>query len=94
MLVDDCFRCRYYSWTHYLVCAVHPSGVDGDACPDFESDPTADAVQYRDFLGLGEDAEPIDNPWHPDPDENWAPPGTRYVDGELEFVEARDADGR
>jgi len=86
MRIEDCFRCRYYSWTHYLVCAVHPNGVSDDVCPDFESDPQV-TVAYDDFLGLGEDADAIDNPWHPDPDENWAPPGTRYVDGELEFAD-------
>jgi hypothetical protein len=29
----------------------------------------------------------INNPWHCDPEENWAPPGTKYVVGELVFVE-------
>ncbi len=29
----------------------------------------------------------INNPWHPDPEENWSPPGTKYVDGELVFIE-------
>ncbi|MGB3405451.1 MAG: hypothetical protein WBA77_22390 [Microcoleaceae cyanobacterium] len=40
-------------------------------------------------LGVGEAEvdDTINNPWHPDPDENWSPPGTKYVDGELVFIE-------
>jgi hypothetical protein len=33
----QCDRCNYNAQSPYLVCAVHPSGVDGDYCPDFES---------------------------------------------------------
>ena len=41
-------------------------------------------------MGIGEAVEvddTINNPWHSDPEENWSPPGTKYVDGELVFVE-------
>jgi|GEM_PF-2116667 len=27
--------------------------------------------------------EPINNPYHPDPQDNWSPPGTAYYNGEL-----------
>lgn len=33
----ECDRCNYYAHSKYLVCAVHPSGIDGNYCPDFES---------------------------------------------------------
>jgi len=35
--ISDCDRCRLYSQTSYLVCAVHPYGPVGDYCQDFES---------------------------------------------------------
>ncbi len=41
---------------------------------------------FRDFLGVVEPLEvngSINNPYHPDPEENWSPPGTRYINGEL-----------
>lgn len=83
--INDCFTCCYYAWDYHLVCAVHPTGLDDESCDDFESDPGTEGIVYRDFLGLGElDA---DNPWHSNPEENWAPPGTKYVDGELVFIE-------
>jgi len=88
--IDDCYTCRYYAWDFHLVCTVHPSEPDDETCDDFESDPETEAILYQDFLGLGEPVEEddtINNPWHCDPEENWAPPGTKYVDGELVFVE-------
>lgn len=90
MRIDDCFTCRYYSWDFHLVCAVHPTGPENETCKDFDHDPETEAILYEDFLGVGEAVEEngsINNPWHPDPDENWSPPGTKYVDGELVFVE-------
>jgi len=33
----QCDCCNYNAQSPYLVCAVHPSGVDDDYCPDFES---------------------------------------------------------
>ncbi|MFY7805775.1 MAG: hypothetical protein ACOVQ7_20395 [Limnoraphis robusta] len=63
---------------------------DDETCEDFDHDPETEGIVYRDFLGVGEPVEvggTINNPWHCDPEENWAPPGTKYVDGELVFVE-------
>ncbi|MEB3282153.1 MAG: hypothetical protein VKK42_24875 [Lyngbya sp.] len=73
-----------------MACAVHPTGPNDETCEDFESDPETEAILYKDFLGVGEPVEvdgAINNLWHCDPEENWAPPGTKYVDGELVFVE-------
>ncbi|MGB3191129.1 MAG: hypothetical protein WBB43_17120 [Limnoraphis sp.] len=88
--INDCFTCCYYAWDFHLVCAVHPTGPENKTCDDFERDPETEAILYKDFLGVGEPVEQngtINNPWHRDPEENWAPPGTKYVDGELVFVE-------
>lgn len=87
--IDDCFTCRYYSWDFHLVCAVHPTGPENESCNDFDHDPETEAILYRDFLGVSEAEvdDTINNPWHPDPEENCSPPGTKYVDGELVFVD-------
>ena len=72
-----CEDCGYYADSPYLVCALHPTGPE-DNCPDYE-----DAVGEATLLPFD---EPYENPWHSDPEENWAPPGTKYVNGELIFV--------
>lgn len=41
MKIPDCDRCLLYSHNPYLVCAVHPDGVDGNSCLDFREDPNA-----------------------------------------------------
>jgi hypothetical protein len=33
--IPECDRCSLYAHNPYLICAVHPSGVDGDRCIDF-----------------------------------------------------------
>ena len=38
--LDCCNRCRFYARNPHLVCALHPCGVDGDSCSDFELDLT------------------------------------------------------
>jgi hypothetical protein len=73
-----CEDCSYYADSPHLVCAVHPTGPVEADCPDYE-DAVGETVQYP--LDT-----PYQNPWHPDPEENWSPPGTRYVNGELVFV--------
>ena len=35
--IPDCDRCLLYSHNPYLVCAVHPDGVETDTCLDFRS---------------------------------------------------------
>ena len=34
----QCDRCLFYCYSPYLVCSVHPNGVDSD-CLDFRADP-------------------------------------------------------
>ncbi len=41
----DCDRCLFYSHNpHHLICAVHPSGVEGNSCLDFRKDPNAEEL--------------------------------------------------
>ncbi|HEY9628854.1 MAG TPA: hypothetical protein V6C84_16255 [Coleofasciculaceae cyanobacterium] len=37
--LPECNRCQLYAHDPHLVCAVHPIGVEGNRCPDFEIDP-------------------------------------------------------
>lgn len=39
--IPDCDRCQLYARTPYLICAVHPTGVESAPCPDFHLDPAA-----------------------------------------------------
>lgn len=41
-LIEQCSRCQYNTRDPHLPCALHPTGVDADTCPDFESDPNAE----------------------------------------------------
>ncbi|HEY9663829.1 MAG TPA: hypothetical protein V6C65_35725 [Allocoleopsis sp.] len=43
--LPDCGRCSLYARNPHLVCAVHPTGVEGDRCPDFELDPTLESEE-------------------------------------------------
>jgi hypothetical protein len=36
--LDCCDRCKYYARNPFLICAEHPTGVEGEHCPDFELD--------------------------------------------------------
>lgn len=84
--LHQCNTCRYCTHHYALVCALHPDGVEGNVCADYEVDPTLEGECFIDFLGLGVPAEIdgiINNPWCPDPEENWAPDGWMYVNGEL-----------
>ena len=80
-----CQTCSYCAHHWALVCALHPDGPDGD-CPDYEADPELAGRRFEDFLGLGEadGAEgAIVNPYSQEPEENWAPEGWRFVEGQL-----------
>lgn len=35
--LPDCKTCGFYSGSGYLPCAVHPMGIDGDECNDWEA---------------------------------------------------------
>ncbi|MGK7943906.1 MAG: Rpn family recombination-promoting nuclease/putative transposase [Microcystaceae cyanobacterium] len=39
MKIRQCYGCLYYAYRPDLVCAVHPRGVEGETCPDYEEDP-------------------------------------------------------
>lgn len=41
MKIDQCDRCLLYARNAYLVCTIHPEGVDTNKCPDFRLDPDA-----------------------------------------------------
>jgi hypothetical protein len=37
--IPDCDRCLLYAKSPHLVCAIHPSGVQTENCPDFRANP-------------------------------------------------------
>ncbi len=36
--IPDCDRCLNKANSNYLVCAIHPEGVNGDSSPNFTDD--------------------------------------------------------
>jgi hypothetical protein len=36
--IPDCDRCLNNAHSAYLVCAIHPEGIDGESCPDLADD--------------------------------------------------------
>ena len=74
-----CNRCLLYVHNPHLICAVHPTGVEGDSCPDFEPDPqtepeelwepvgasyyNGELILHRPSLHPSEQLEMLD--WHP-----------------------------
>lgn len=54
--LDCCDRCHFYSHSLYMVCAVHPDGVEGDTCLDFRPDPER----------LEDEALAFYDPWQPE----------------------------
>lgn len=85
--IPECDRCLYYTNNHYLLCAAHPYGPDGDTCIDFSPSPKLQSKKFVDFLGLElhqQDNEPFTNPFDLEPNENlWEPEGASYYAGEL-----------
>jgi hypothetical protein len=49
--LPECDRCQLYAYNPHLVCAVHPTGVEGNHCPDFEPDPNAQPDEQWEPLG-------------------------------------------
>jgi Family of unknown function (DUF6464) len=37
--LPQCDRCQFNAHSNYLICAVHPDGVDGDRCVDYAPGP-------------------------------------------------------
>lgn len=84
--LPQCARCRFYAHNYHIVCVPHPSGQDGDICPDFRPDPEYSHIaRFKDFLGLQRrDDEPFSNPFGLHPNEKlWEPEGASYYAGEL-----------
>jgi predicted RNA-binding Zn-ribbon protein involved in translation (DUF1610 family) len=74
-----CDRCLFCAHDLYIVCAIHPNGVDGDNCLDFRPNPELEGKKFVDFLGMGETYE---NPYSNEQDQ-WQPEGASYYNGEL-----------
>lgn len=36
--IPDWDRCLNSAHSPYIICAVHPEGIDGESCPDFADD--------------------------------------------------------
>jgi hypothetical protein len=41
--LPECGRCLLYARSPYIVCAVHPTGVDGENCLDFREKPNVES---------------------------------------------------
>lgn len=74
-----CHRCLFCAHDYHVVCALHPTGVEDDSCPDFTPNPEIVDKRYEDFLNLlavVEDESVLDR-------ELWHPIGTRFIGQEL-----------
>ncbi|HEY9906775.1 MAG TPA: hypothetical protein V6D18_04115 [Thermosynechococcaceae cyanobacterium] len=60
--LPECDRCRNFSDSSYLRCAIHPTGIEGDSCPDFQEDLQAEQSQAE-FLKLD---WVVDQQWQPE----------------------------
>ena len=45
--IPECDRCLLYAHNPYIVCAVHPFGVENDTCLDFTPDPNAKPLELE-----------------------------------------------
>jgi hypothetical protein len=43
--LPECDRCQLYARSPYIVCTVHPTGVDSDSCLDFRSNQNAESEE-------------------------------------------------
>lgn len=50
--ITDCDRCRFYAYSHLLVCAVHPRGATSGTCPDFSPGSEHPRQRLENFLEL------------------------------------------
>lgn len=71
--LECCDRCEHFAHSLYMVCGVHPCGVEDDHCTDFR--PAPDAVTVPD--------DPL--AWYGD---QWHPGGASYYGGELVLEQA------
>jgi hypothetical protein len=49
--IPECNRCLLYAHNPHLICAVHPMGVEGEICPDFQLDPDAPTKELWEPVG-------------------------------------------
>lgn len=49
MKIPDCNRCQFYSHQFYLICAVHPDGVEGSTCLDFRAESTSSTSEEEEL---------------------------------------------
>ena len=49
--ISDCDRCLFYSHNPYIICGVHPDGIDSNRCLDFRPDPNAEIEEQWSLLG-------------------------------------------
>jgi hypothetical protein len=49
--IPECDRCLLNAHDPYIVCAVHPCGVDGDSCLDFREDPNTEPDELWEPVG-------------------------------------------
>ncbi|WP_416667832.1 hypothetical protein [Egbenema bharatensis] len=49
--LPECDRCLLYAHNSHLICAVHPTGVDEDECPDFRINPDAAPEEVWEPIG-------------------------------------------
>lgn len=62
MNISDCYRCKFYSHNLYLVCAVHPNGVDGNNCPDFQNNSNVNVEEIwapQGYTFVGDELVPL-----------------------------------
>lgn len=46
-----CDQCVLYAHSPFLICAVHPTGVEGNACYDFRSNPAPSDLEQWEPVG-------------------------------------------
>ncbi len=80
--IRECDHCMFYSHDYHIVCAIHPSGIEGDSCSDFRPDSELQNKRFIDFLGLGVQQQGLD-------EELWQLPGVRFVNRELVIERVR-----
>ena len=60
--IDLCDRCVLYAHNPYIICAVHPMGVDTDECIDFRPDPNAEIEEQwspEGYVWYGDELIPL-----------------------------------
>jgi hypothetical protein len=56
--LDCCNHCEFYAHSPYMVCAVHPGGVEGNHCQDFRLAPSAAKMPDAPLAWYGDEWQP------------------------------------